>query len=291
MGDRFVYSIDSLKCQYASNDSPVLEIDELNIKQGKVYYFVGASGVGKSTLLETLGLMNQTALRLHDSRLTYYSDGKETDLLSLWGIGERQMSKFRREHLSFIFQSTNLFDNLTAFQNASISPIISGLDEERAQVKAKGILHQLYDDNFVEAIIQGRTVKEMSGGQRQRLAFARALGSSFQVLFADEPTGNLDHFNAHRLASIITEYAHEESKTAIIVSHDIGLAVEHADAIVLIAKVQEETSENNRIYGKIDASSVFEKNENSTWLNASKGQMSSEELLKHLKQAIQEIPS
>ena len=262
---RLVYDIKDLKCQYASGHYPVLEIDALQLHKGTVYYFIGASGVGKSTLLETLGMMNNTILHSADTVLDFYSSGSKVSLAELWGQREVDLARFRKNNLSFIFQNTNLFENLTAYENAQISPIISGLENSKAKKIADDLLLKLFEKKFVKTIKGGRTVQKMSGGERQRLSFVRAFGSSFEALFADEPTGNLDHHRAHRLAKLITDHVHNNKKMAVVVSHDINLALAHADVIVVIEKVEKIEGGGNRLYGRIGRGSLYEKLDEANW--------------------------
>lgn len=280
------YDIRNLKCQYASGHYPVLEIDALQLHKGTVYYFIGASGVGKSTLLETLGMMNNTILNSVDTVLDFYSSGSKVNLAELWGKREVDLARFRKNNLSFIFQNTNLFENLTAYENAQISPIISGLENLTAEEVADDLLPKLFEEEFVEAIKGGRTVQEMSGGQRQRLSFVRALGSSFEALFADEPTGNLDHHNAHRLAKLITEHVHENKKMAVVVSHDINLALAHADVIVVIEKVEKMEEGGNRLYGRIGRGSLYEKLDEANWKDSDGQSIAISRLKEDLQRAI-----
>ena len=128
----------------------------------------------------------------------------------------------------------------------------------------------------------------MSGGQRQRLAFARALGTDYSVLFADEPTGNLDHHNAQKLLKILSDIVKNEKRTAVIVSHDIDLAVTYADKIVLIRKDSEGEGDKFHYFGIVDEHSVYEK-KHEAWLNhGSKQSFATEDLASVLKTAIRD---
>ena len=117
-----LFKITNLRCSYDKNyreglSKVVLEIRDLLLPRGKKIFMVGESGIGKSTILEVLGLMNNTLVQSPDSSFVFYDrDGKETDLLELWRKNDdTELSAFRREHFNFIFQSTNLMRNFTAY--------------------------------------------------------------------------------------------------------------------------------------------------------------------------------
>ena len=277
-----VFKLKNVACQYATNDYPVLRIKELSIFEGEMVFIVGASGVGKSTALETLGLMNNTIKRSGDSSFVYNSENESVDLLNIWNLKERAVARFRKRNLSFIFQSTNLFNNLSAFQNVCIAQIVQGIPQEKAELNAKRLLKEMFDDKTALEIIQGKKVTELSGGQRQRLSFVRAIVTNYKVLFADEPTGNLDWSNAQRLITVLAEHVRSNSRTAVIVTHDIELALNFADRIILINKESEKGEGEVHVYGKVDSTSVFLK-ENGNWENPTLGKKSSSQLTDYLK--------
>lgn len=262
MDRKYIYSLNKIHCQYPRTEIPVLYIDNLNIERGKIYFLVGPSGVGKSTILETLGLMNNTGQKnIKGSHFRYHEENNTTiDLVDIWKEGEKRLAKFRSRHLSFIFQSTNLFSYLNAYENATITSVLHGLTLDKAKLKSRQVLARLFDPPFTKEIIQGKPTLEMSGGQKQRLAFARALGTNFEVILADEPTGNLDPNNAQKLLGILQDIIHNENKTAIIVSHDIELATSFGEAIILMERKQL----NGQNLGYVSSSSQFIK-ENDQW--------------------------
>lgn len=284
-----VFEIQNVACQYRSNYRPVLEIDHLQIEKGKVYFIVGSSGVGKSTILETLGIMNNTIKIKDGGFINFLADNQTIGLSELWSKSERTLAKFRSDYLSFIFQSTNLFNNLSAYQNACITQILKGHTSEEAELKARQLLSKLFPKEFVKEIVEGKKVVEMSGGQRQRLAFARALGSDYEVLLADEPTGNLDHHNANKLITILKNIVNRDKRTAIIVSHDIELSVNYGDRIVLISKKVEKVGKQEYKYGLIDESAVYRRIGDSLWANlGTQKEFSSTEMITMLKEAIKD---
>ena len=277
-----LFKLKNVACQYATNDYPVLRIKELSIFEGEMVFIVGASGVGKSTALETLGLMNNTIKKSGDSSFVYRSENESVDLLNIWNLKERAVARFRRRNLSFIFQSTNLFNNLSAFQNVCVAQIVQGVPQEKAELNAKRLLKDMFDDKTALEIIQGKKVTELSGGQRQRLSFVRAIVTNYKVLFADEPTGNLDWLNAQRLIKVLAKHVRSNSRTAVIVTHDIELALNFADRIILINKESKKVKDKDHVYGKVDSTSVFLK-ENGNWENPTLGKKSSSQLKDYLK--------
>jgi len=286
--DKNIFSIKSLQCQYKNSPHPVLQISELTLKEGEVVFFVGASGVGKSTLLETLGLMNNTIGHRSDGQFHFFEDGncqKPVDLRALWNESEVSLAKFRRDYMSFIFQSTNLFSNLTAFENVLLNQVIEGgqsVDESKSRGEA--MIRRLFPilKDVEEIVDQSKAINKLSGGQRQRLAFVRAVLANFTVLFADEPTGNLDWWNAKNLIEILLQIVKERNKLAVIVTHDIDLAVEYGDRIILIDKEYRDPNDESSSFGILGKEGVFRRINNG-WESVSNENISSVELAQYLK--------
>lgn len=257
-----LFEIKNLRCSYdkqfqEGTSKIVLEIDELNIPKGKKVFIVGESGIGKSTILETLGMMNNTIVPSADVVFKFsQKDGNSIDLISLWN-NDKKLSKFRLENYSFIFQSTNLMRNFTAFENIAFTRMLQGYNKQECFEHTKEILKEL----GLEHVDENRFAQELSGGQQQRLAFARAVIPEFTVLFGDEPTGNLDGENAMRVMEILSKKMDSgENASAIIVSHDMHLAVTFADVIIKIRKqVRKKQNENDEeaTYGVIDTSCIY----------------------------------
>jgi ABC-type lipoprotein export system ATPase subunit len=258
-----IYEVANLKCRYPKSDKVVLEIEELNIPKGEIMFFIGASGVGKSTILETLGLMNNTIVQNSSTKFLFKGNDEDIDFMRIWQKGDKSLSLFRRKYLSFIFQQTNLFPYLTVHQNANIVQVIQGKNYIDSNQITKGVFNKLTLSFGKE---QSPKVTNISGGQRQRVAFARAISTSYEVIFADEPTGNLDWYNADNLMDILKETVSNAKKTAIIVSHDISLAVKYATSIVLIDKRQQ--SGTDEMYGFIGKEQLYTKTDTgSDWIS------------------------
>lgn len=269
-----LFDIENLRCSYAKNyeegvSKVVLEIHKLVIPKGKKVFIVGESGIGKSTILETLGMMNNTIVPDSNAKFLFCEDDDKTvDLAHLWKCGDRELSGFRQKHFSFIFQSTNLMRNFTAYENIALTRMLQGYSRESSFARASEVMKDL----GLEHIDETRMTQELSGGQQQRLAFARAVLPDFTVLFGDEPTGNLDSDNAVKAMELLSNKLSQlDGSSAIIVSHDMHLAVTFADIIIKIRKESRPSkSANDEIvyYGVIDDDSVFVPNDGGdAWSN------------------------
>lgn len=272
MNDLFI--IKNLRCSYDKDykdgiSKVILEIKSLNIPRGKKVFIVGESGIGKSTILETLGMMNNTLVEDDNTQFVFFEDGgKSLDLKALWAKSDAELSAFRLKHFSFIFQSTNLMRNFTAYENIALTRMLQGYSRASSFEKAAAILADL----GLGHIDSTRMTQELSGGQQQRLAFARAILPDFTVLFGDEPTGNLDSDNAIKAIELLTNKLSEmENSSAIIVSHDMRLAITFADVIIKIRKesrILSQVSDEISYYGVIDDRCVYTRDSRtSDWTN------------------------
>ncbi|MCF0126494.1 MAG: ATP-binding cassette domain-containing protein [Clostridia bacterium] len=268
-----LFEIENLRCSYDKKyregvSKVVLEIRHLSIPKGKKIFIVGESGIGKSTILETLGMMNNTIIPDENTSFIFNPNGETpTNLKELWKQKDKTLSEFRKQHYSFIFQNTNLMKNFTAFENIAFTRMLQGYSRYSSFQRTKQILMEL----GLEHIDKRRMAQELSGGQQQRLAFARAIVPDFSVLFGDEPTGNLDAENAIRVMRILNDNLSKHAEaSAIIVSHDMRLATSFADVIIKIKKcIRPKVLENSEdiVYGKIDDSCVYMVNDNKVWSN------------------------
>lgn len=270
-----LYEITNSRCSYEARNfkenqsKVVLEIEHLVIPRGKKIFIVGESGIGKSTILEVLGMMNKTLVSDPQSQFVFYADASHPiDLNAMWDRhDDEELSSFRRQHFNFIFQSTNLMRNFTAFENISFTRMMQGYSKEESFAYA----HQILADLQLEHIDETRMAQELSGGQQQRLAFARAIMPDFTVLFGDEPTGNLDPVTARLAMELLNrKLVEREGSSAIIVSHDMNLAVSFADVVVKIAKLErprKSSADDVEYYGRITDKCVYVKDAAGNWSN------------------------
>ena len=186
----------------------VLKGIDLEVAQGEVLSIMGASGAGKSTLLQILGTLSTPdagSLRI---------DG--TDVLAL---GSKALSQFRNHRIGFVFQFHHLLPEFTALENVLIPAYIGGRSEKEARPEAEKLLDTL-------GLSERMTHKpsELSGGEQQRVAIARALINRPAVLFADEPSGNLDSVTKADLHKLFFDLRDSLGQTIVIVTHDPELA-------------------------------------------------------------------
>lgn len=192
-------------------DLHVLKGVDLNIKKGEIVSIVGASGAGKTTLLQILGTLDKPN-KQSDSSL-------EIDNTSIFNLNEKALAKFRNEHLGFIFQFHQLLPEFTALENVCIPAFIKGTSKDKAESRAKKLLTFLgLSHRF------NHKPNEMSGGEQQRVAVARALINNPALIFADEPSGNLDSESAENLHNLFFKLRDEFGQTFIIVTHNQDLA-------------------------------------------------------------------
>lgn len=241
------FEIENLKCSYNKGSKIVVEIEKLEIPRGKVVFIVGPSGCGKSTVLETLGLMNNTLVCGDETKFNFLPESKSVvDCTNVWNNNNDVLSEFRKNNFSFIFQNTNLMENFSIRENAEISQLIKGGTKKYESVMRDVELLQVLEE-------KKNMVSELSGGQKQRLAFVRAFLPDFNILFGDEPTGNLDPENADNLIDIIKKEIKGTKKTAIIVSHTPELYNKYADIIITIQYMQRANGDS---YGLINTDSI-----------------------------------
>jgi len=186
----------------------VLKGIDLTIQQGEIVSIVGASGAGKSTLLHILGTLD-TADR---GEVTF----KDQLIKSL---SNSDLARFRNQHIGFIFQFHNLLPEFTALENVCLPGFLANTPEEQVKKRATDLLTMLNLGHRLE-----HKPSQMSGGEQQRTAVARALINSPEIIFADEPSGNLDSANAQELHEIFFRLRAELNQTFVIVTHNDQLA-------------------------------------------------------------------
>ena len=195
----------------ADNPFPVLRGISLDIEDGEFAVILGASGSGKSTLLNVL-----SGLETPDQGDVYYEEKKIT------GLSESELTRFRREQVGFIFQQYYLLPHMNVDKNVKMGADLSGNKDYREVIEAVGLGDKLE-----------KLPGELSGGEQQRVAIARALANDAPIIFADEPTGNLDRKNGAEVLDLLFGLADESRKTLVIVTHDEHLA-RRGDRIITI---------------------------------------------------------
>jgi len=199
----------NIRKQYGNLE--VLKGIDLEIKKGEVVSIIGASGAGKTTLLQILGTLDKMSPN-HGSSLTI--NDVKTEKLS-----EKELAKFRNHQIGFIFQFHQLLPEFTAIENVCIPAFIKKTDKVAAEKRAKELLDFLG--------LSGRyhhKPNELSGGEQQRVAVARALMNKPAIIFADEPSGNLDSESAENLHNLFFKLREEFGQTFVIVTHNKELA-------------------------------------------------------------------
>ncbi|MFE4105572.1 ABC transporter ATP-binding protein [Almyronema epifaneia] len=195
----------------------VLKGVDLAVEPGEIRLLMGPSGSGKTTLLSILaGILTPTAGQV-------YLLGDEITSLS-----RRELTRFRRDHIGFIFQGFNLFPALTALENVELSLEIQGIRGRAAKQQAMKLLHQVG-----LADRSDRLPQDLSGGQKQRVAVARALAGNPQIIMADEPTAALDSQTGQAVIELLHHLAKEEGCTVLIVTHDPRIT-SYADRITYL---------------------------------------------------------
>jgi len=188
---------------------PILKGVDLNVKRGEIVSIVGASGAGKSTLLHIIG-----SLTLPDKG-SIVINGIEIKQLS-----SKKLSDFRNKNIGFIFQFHHLLPEFTALENVCIPAFIAKVGKREAENKAEKLLDMLGLSHRIN-----HKPAELSGGEQQRVAVARALINDPAIILADEPSGNLDSENANALNQLFIELREKINQTFIIVTHNEDLAL------------------------------------------------------------------
>ena len=189
-------------------DLEVLKGIDLEIPQGKIVSIIGKSGAGKSTLLHILGTLD-----LPDEGELLICDKEITKLK------EKQLAKFRNENIGFVFQFHHLLQEFTALENVCIPGLIAGKSDHEIEKKAKELLDYL---GLAQRI--HHKPNQLSGGEAQRVAVARSLINNPKVIFADEPTGNLDKESSENLHQLFINLRKDFNHTFVIVTHNSDLA-------------------------------------------------------------------
>ena len=181
---------------------------DLQIEKGEVVSIVGPSGAGKTTLLQIMGTLDTPdtgSVRIDDTDVTRLS--------------EKEMARFRNQHLGFVFQFHQLLPEFTALENVMIPALIANKNQKETRARAQELLDFLGLADRAE-----HKPNELSGGEKQRVAVARALMNKPSVILADEPSGSLDTKNKDELHQLFFDLRNQLGQTFVIVTHDEGLA-------------------------------------------------------------------
>jgi len=183
-------------------DYPLFEDISLTLNEGESIAIVGVSGSGKSTLMHILSSL------LHPLKGSVELFGED-----IYRLDDKSLVKLRRNDLGMIYQSHYLFKGFSAYENLEVATLLSGEKIDPILLKRLGIDHVI-----------NQKVTELSGGQQQRVSIARVMSKKPRLIFADEPTGNLDHATALEVMEIFDDYLREHKAAMILVTHDEALA-------------------------------------------------------------------
>lgn len=208
-----MFEIRNLSLSFAGRR--LLEPTDLIFERGKVYTIYGKSGVGKSSLLNKIGLLSAT-----DPSVSYFFDGKEIDIEN-----KKSVSVFIAEEVAFVFQGRNLINDLTVFENLRLALNFYDLSPDEIESKIDTVLADLQISSLKHAYPE-----DLSGAEEQRVAIARALVTGKTLILADEPTSSLDKENREKVSALLIDLAHKYHKIVLIVSHD--------EAMIAIGDVQ-----------------------------------------------------
>jgi lipoprotein-releasing system ATP-binding protein len=192
-------------------DVEVLKGVDLHIKKGEIVAIVGPSGAGKTTLLQILGTLDKPEAT-EDFNLS-------VNAISLQNLSDKELSSFRNNHIGFIFQFHQLLPEFTALENVCIPAFIGKKSKKETEKRAKEILAFLGLSHRIN-----HKPNELSGGEQQRVAVARALINNPAVILADEPSGNLDSESAKNLHELFFKLRNEFGQTFVLVTHNEELA-------------------------------------------------------------------
>lgn len=217
-GKPIIY-VKNVRKVYRMGDEEVVALKRINLKiyKGEVCCIFGTSGSGKSTLLNQLAGMEKP------TQGQVFIRGK-----SISRMDEEELAAFRQEHMSFIFQSYNLLPSMTAVENVAMPLMFKGVDRKRREAMAEYLLRRVGLSHRLH-----HYPSQMSGGQQQRAGIARAFVSRPEVVFADEPTGNLDTKTTAEIMDMVMGFARRFNQTIILVTHDPSMS-KYADRIVTL---------------------------------------------------------
>lgn len=214
-----IIELKNVRKLYRMGDEKIVALDNINLEiyQGEVVCLLGTSGSGKSTLLNMMAGLEKP------SRGEIIIKNKNIEKMS-----ENQLAAFRQKYIGFVFQSYNLLPTLSALENVTLPLIFRNISTSKRNEKAKKMLEAVGLEKRLN-----HKPSQMSGGQQQRVSIARAFVGNPNIVFADEPTGNLDTKTTLEIMELITKMAKEQNQTLIIVTHDIEISC-YADRVIHI---------------------------------------------------------
>ena len=223
-----IIEVKNLRKVYNDGDTSTVALSGVTfeVRKGEFVAIMGPSGSGKSTLLHLLGLLDTP------SSGSYHFDGK--NVVSYSGD---ELAKLRNQALGFVFQAFNLLSRTTVIDNVKLPLVYSDVPEREWDARARKAVEDVGLGHRME-----HQQSELSGGERQRVAIARALVTNPDIIFADEPTGNLDSKSGKKVMSILQKLNEREGKTVILITHETSTA-DHAERIIRLMDGEIESDE------------------------------------------------
>ena len=237
-----IIEVKDLKKSYLDGETPTIALAGVtfNVRKGEFLAIMGPSGSGKSTLLHLLGLLDESTSG------TYIFNGKDISSYS-----SNDLADLRNREVGFVFQAFNLLARTSVLENVKLPLVYSKIPERDWDEKARKAIESVGLGNRME-----HQPSELSGGEKQRAAIARALVTDPEIIFADEPTGNLDSKSGKNIMSILQRLNEEEGTTIILITHETATA-EHSERIIRLMDGAIESDE--KVINRLSADSEYMK--------------------------------